>query len=64
MSKRIYVVTVSGNGRLIEADNKHQAISFVVKDTISSRLASQSDLIDLIRGGVSVEGVLEQSEAE
>ena len=49
--KRIYVV----NGRLVEAANKSQAVNHVARATISAEVATQSQLVALIKEGVEVE---------
>ena len=56
MANRIYVVKNStGEERLIEATSQAQALSFVVKDTLTVELASQTELVRLVTEGVVVE---------
>lgn len=55
MANRIYLVTVGEIERLVEAANKAQAVSFVTKDTIKAELASQEDLVRLVREGALIE---------
>lgn len=53
---RIYVVKQNGAAvRLVEADNKLQAINFVARQTITADVASQSELVRLTRENVEVE---------
>lgn len=59
-TKRIYVVKYEEDGnepstRLVEATSQARALSFVIKDTMTVELASQSELVALITKGVSVE---------
>jgi hypothetical protein len=56
MANRIYVVKNStGEERLIEATSQAQALSFVVKDTLTVELASQTELVRLVTEGIVVE---------
>jgi len=53
---RIYVVKQNGAAvRLVEADNKLQALNFVVRATMSVESATQAELVRLTRENVSVE---------
>lgn len=55
---RIYVVDVDETKpatRLIEADTTAGAHSFVSKEIISVRLATQSDMYDMAKRGIEVE---------
>ena len=58
MADRIYVVTHRANGaepRLVQADNKVQALNFVAKDILEAELAAQDTLFDLASKGVQLE---------
>lgn len=58
MADKIYVVTHRANGgepRLVQADNKAQALNFVAKDILQAELAAQDTLFDLASKGVRLE---------
>lgn len=53
--ERIYVVGSPQGIRLVSAKNKQQAIAHVANTTIRAHVASQTDLVDLLTKGISVE---------
>jgi len=53
--RRIYVVTTSSGNRLVEAQNKSQAINYVARNIIMAEVAGQRDLIGLVSAGIKVE---------
>ena len=55
MANRIYLVTVGEIERLVEAQSRAQAVAFVTADTIKASLASQEDLVRLVREGALIE---------
>lgn len=58
MAKRIYCVTITKPEpatRLISANSASQAFRHVADEIITAELASQTDLIDLTKAGVTVE---------
>lgn len=57
MAKRIYVVKHGEKSRLIEAENKAQALSHAVKTSFKVELASQAELVELLQSGHQVEKV-------
>jgi hypothetical protein len=61
MSLRIYVVSTGDGARLIEAESKSQALAFAVKTTMTSTLASQQDLINLLGKGIQVERISDEA---
>ena len=56
-TKRIYLVISGDNERLIEAANKSQALSYAARTTYSAAVASQLDLVRLLKDGTAVESV-------
>lgn len=60
-SKRIYIVREDGAlpVRLIRAPNKSQAIGYVVRDVFTAEVATQEDLITLLKN-VAVEDASDQ----
>jgi len=52
---RIYVVSSPAGTRLVNANTKSQAIAHVANDTIHANVASQTDLVELLSKGVTVE---------
>lgn len=61
MAKRIYLVVNGDKERLIEADNRAQALSYAVKTTIKAAVATQSDLVRLVQHGTAVESAGDES---
>ena len=58
MAKRIYLVRNSnGINRLIEADNKAVALSYAVRTTFTAELATQAQLVILVKEGIEVETI-------
>ena len=57
MTMRIYVVSSNDGARLIEAENKAQALSYAVRTTMKATLATQQDLVNLIGKGIYVERI-------
>lgn len=56
MSKtRIYTVTDSHASRLVRAVSQAQAVSHVARRTFACRVATQTDLEELLPAGVKVE---------
>ena len=53
--RRIYLVMICGEPRLIDAVNQATARGHVNKDSVTVEVASQGDLVDLIGKGVKVE---------
>jgi len=64
MATRIYIVKNkhSGHERLIEASSQAGALSFVVKDTMTVELASQSELVRLVSEGALPESSSDATE--
>lgn len=54
-AKRIYLVENCGQQRLIAAESKGAALSYAVKTSVKVELASQEDLVALVKDGVEVE---------
>ena len=53
---RIYIVgTPSGDIRLVKANARSQALSYVANSMLTLRVATQDDLVDAIKKGCSVE---------
>jgi len=52
---RIYVVGGPSGIRLVNANTKSQAIAHVAHNTIHAHVASQTDLVELMTAGVTVE---------
>lgn len=61
MKNKIYLVTHGENERLVEAGNSVRALSHVVRDSITSVLATQEDLVRLVSEGVAVESIPENA---
>lgn len=61
---RIYKVVTPQGIRLVRATSKASSLSFVAKSTLTSSLASQEELVELLTKGVEVEDAndLEQDE--
>lgn len=55
MAERIYVVGGPQGIRLVNATTKQQAIAHVANSTINAHVASQTDLVELLTKGVTVE---------
>jgi hypothetical protein len=55
MAERIYVVGGPQGIRLVNASTKQQAIAHVANSTIKAHVASQTDLVELLTKGISVE---------
>ena len=55
MAERIYVVGGPTGIRLVNATTKQQAIAHVANSTIKAHVASQTDLVELLTKGISVE---------
>jgi len=55
MAKRIYLITVNGKPRLIEADFKGQAIRFCTQQMVMARSANAMDVADLMGKGIKIE---------
>ena len=55
MAERIYVVGGPQGIRLVNATTKQQAIAHVANSTIRAHVATQTDLVELVGKGVSVE---------
>jgi hypothetical protein len=55
MAERIYVVGGPQGIRLVNATTKQQAIAHVANTTIKAHVASQTDLVELVSKGVTVE---------
>lgn len=55
MAERIYVVGGPQGIRLVNATTKQQAIAHVANRTIQAHVASQTDLVDLLTKGLTVE---------
>jgi hypothetical protein len=55
--KRIYVVTelATSNKALISATTRAGALNFVARSTLSAALASQHDIVALLRAGIDVQ---------
>ena len=60
--KRIYAVTIGATTRLVNASNRAQAVSYVVRGSIVANVATQGDLIALTKSGVEVETAGEVAE--
>ncbi len=59
--QRVYVIREGGkNSRLVSAGTPAQAIRHVVKEKFTAGVASQSDLIELISGGIKVENAAQE----
>lgn len=57
---KIYKVNTPDGSRLVRAGDKRQALNHVARLTITVALASQDDLIDLVRDGIKVETAKEE----
>ena len=57
MAERIYVVGGPQGIRLVNATTKQQAIAHVANSTIKAHVASQTDLVELLTKGLTVEHV-------
>jgi len=55
MAERIYVVGGPQGIRLVNATTKQQAIAHVANSTINAHVASQTDLVELLTKGITVE---------
>lgn len=55
MANRIYVVGGPQGIRLVNATTKQQAIAHVANSTIKAHVASQTDLVELLTKGLTVE---------
>jgi len=55
MAERIYVVGGPQGIRLVNATTKQQAIAHVANTTIKAHVASQTDLVELLTKGLTVE---------
>ena len=55
MSSRIYVIGGPQGIRLVNATTKQQAIAHVANSTIKAHVASQTDLVELLTKGLTVE---------
>ena len=55
MAERIYVVGGPQGIRLVNATTKQQAIAHVANSTIKAHVASQTDLVELLTKGLTVE---------
>lgn len=55
MAERIYVVGGPQGIRLVSATTKQQAIAHVANSTIKAHVASQTDLVELLPKGITVE---------
>lgn len=55
MAERIYVVGGPQGIRLVNATTKQQAIAHVANSTIKAHVASQTDLVELLTKGITVE---------
>jgi hypothetical protein len=55
MAERIYVVGGPQGIRLVNASTKQQAIAHVANSTIKAHVASQTDLVELLTKGITVE---------
>lgn len=52
---RIYLVTAGGERRLVQAANQSRAIRHVAERTITCSVASQLELVELVRDGTLIE---------
>lgn len=64
MASRIYVVGGSAGIRLVNANTKSQAIAHVAHSTINAHVASQTDLVELLARGVTVENYKNPEQTE
>lgn len=64
MSERIYAVYHGSRGRLVKAKNRAQALSHVAQSTFNIRVASQDDLVALLKSGTEVENVRDPDQPE
>jgi len=55
MAERIYVVGGPQGIRLVNATTKQQAVAHVANSTIKAHVASQTDLVELLTKGITVE---------
>ena len=58
MKTKIYKVNFTDGSaapRLVRAQNKAQAIRHAVRDSYRADLATQDDLVSLVRGGIAIE---------
>lgn len=51
----VYLVKTPTVERVVEATTSHGAIAYVARDTITAKNLTASELVGLIRGGVTVE---------
>lgn len=61
---RIYVVGGPSGIRLVNANTKSQAIAHVAHNTIHAHVASQTDLVELMTAGVTVENYKNPEQGE
>ena len=54
-SARIYVVKTPTASRLVRAPNVAQAIRHVAAQTLTAEVASQDDLVTLVKAGADIE---------
>lgn len=54
MSKRIYKVSAPGGETLVNASNKSQAIRKIADQTISAEVATQQDLVTMLKAGAVI----------
>lgn len=64
MSERIYAVYHGTTGRLVKAKTRAKALSHVAQSTFNIRVASQEDLVTLLKANVGVENVRDPDQPE
>jgi len=64
MSERIYAVYHGTTGRLVKSKTRAQALSHVAQSTFNIRVASQDDLVALLKSGAEVENVRDPDQPE
>ena len=51
----VYLVTTQTGQRLVKATNRHVAINFAVKQEVTAKSVTASDLVDFLNSGMKIE---------
>lgn len=55
MKTRVYVVTVGKEERMVRAANQAAALRYVASQTMTVKVPSQNELIELVKASVEIE---------
>lgn len=61
---RLYRATIGENDRLVRAASPAQVYSYIARELIKVRVASQTDLVECLSDGIKVEDIPVNAENE